>query len=98
MELESSNFLPLQIATKYYTEWDCETEMTTTSKLYYKTLHGNATIKLANGNHYEGMVSNGLFHGKGKYSWDNGLIYEGNFFNNAITGDGIFRWPNGSIY
>ena len=99
MEIENSHkFLPLQIATKYYQEWDCETELSTTNNLYYKSLHGNATIELSNGNKYEGMIENGLFNGKGKYTWKNGLIYEGDFYRNALTGVGKFKWLNGSVY
>ena len=66
--------------------------------MYYKCLEGYATIDLANGNKYEGMIQNGLFDGKGRFIWKSGLIYDGDFYQNKIEGKGRFKWPDGSFY
>jgi DNA polymerase III epsilon subunit-like protein len=52
----------------------------------------------SNGDHYEGMFSNGKFHGQGKYTWKSGSSYEGNFINGVREGLGTYTWSNGTTY
>jgi hypothetical protein len=51
-----------------------------------------------NGDIYEGLWNDGMYHGHGKYIYINGNIYEGNFENNKKHGYGKIIYFNGNIY
>jgi len=53
------------------------------------------TIKMGNGNNYEGDILNGKPHGKGKWTFPDGIIYEGNFQDGLCQGEGKMTYPNG---
>jgi DNA polymerase III epsilon subunit family exonuclease len=50
----------------------------------------------SNGDHYEGIFSNGKFHGHGLYTWKDGASFEGNWINGEITGIGKKVFVDGS--
>eukprot|EP01083_Nonionella_stella_P158573 516313_1 len=58
------------------------------------------TIKLKNGNIYEGecLDRTDMMHGKGKLKMQNGEIYEGYFKNGKFDGNGKYVWKDGMIY
>ncbi len=51
-----------------------------------------------NGDHYEGILVNGMRSGKGVYVWATGERYEGNWINNQPNGSGTKTWKNGDRY
>lgn len=86
MEIEPESCLPLQVAVKYYSKWDCDVENGQQNSIYYKYLSGIGRVTFLNGNTYQGHFCKGLMHGQGTYSWQNGLVYEGQFTNNSPSG------------
>lgn len=54
-------------------------------------------IKYANGDTYNGSMSNGELDGYGKYSWSNGDCYIGEWVKGYRTGKGIYYYSNGGI-
>jgi hypothetical protein len=50
------------------------------------------------GNKYDGMWENDMFHGQGTYTWSDGSKYTGEWKNGVQDGYGIFFYPNGDKY
>ena len=98
MEIESQHYLPLDLALKYYTKWDCDIDTKVYNHIYCKFLTGIGNVTFVNGNSYHGSFDRGLMHGKGTYTWSNGLVYEGVFQENNVTGEGRLTWSDGSYY
>jgi len=55
-------------------------------------------ITLANGDRYEGEISDGVLNGPGVYQWAGGDRYEGEFRNALPHGQGTYTWPDGRRY
>jgi hypothetical protein len=60
--------------------------------------HGKGTMKLNNGDTYNGRFAEGLFSGTGTYTWTNGAVYRGEFRGGVIEGEGTFTLANGDEY
>ena len=55
MEIETQAFLPLDLAIKYYSKWDCDVQTKIHNQIYYKFLTGIGRVQYHNGNAYHGM-------------------------------------------
>jgi len=42
-------------------------------------LNGKGKVVFKNGNSYDGIFQNGMFHGNGVFCWANGVKFTGNF-------------------
>lgn len=51
-----------------------------------------------NGDHFRGVMKEGLRHGKGKITWTDGSYYEGSFKHDIIHGNGFYKYHNGDVY
>lgn len=52
----------------------------------------------ANGDKYEGMVLNEMFHGRGIFTYSNGDVYAGEFRFGKMEGHGSFQFADGGKY
>ncbi len=60
--------------------------------------HGRGTLKVENGDVYEGEWRNGRRHGQGVYTWATGDLYTGPWNRNRRHGHGVFVWSDGRLY
>lgn len=58
----------------------------------------NVVKDYENGDHYEGMMRDGLRHGKGTLTYKNGNIYTGAFVNDYAEGKGTLVYKSGTTY
>ncbi|MBI4389820.1 MAG: DnaJ domain-containing protein [Nitrospinae bacterium] len=57
-----------------------------------------ATRAWANGDKYEGMLLNEMFHGRGIFTYSNGDVYIGEFRFGKMEGHGSFQYADGGKY
>ncbi len=61
-------------------------------------LNGEASLRWANGDSYEGSWVKGLWNGKGIYKRADGSSYDGEWLNGETSGKGVYTWSNGNRY
>jgi hypothetical protein len=70
-------------------QWQGEVEMKAGK------LDGKGSIKLSDGDSYDGDYKAGVREGKGLYKFPNGNTYDGDWKNNKMEGMGIYKKPDG---
>ena len=60
--------------------------------------NGTADLVYANGNHYDGAVTNDCFNGYGTLTCQDGSTYKGNWIMNKQTGKGAITYADNSMY
>ncbi|GEM_PF-2195171 len=69
------------------------------SKAFDRSLfNGTVEIVYANGNTYDGGVTNSMKNGKGEFTAFDGTKYDGNFMMGKKTGYASVEYPDGSMY
>ena len=61
-------------------------------------MHGQGTLKYADGTVYEGNFDNNKRHGRGRIRYASGEEYRGEWFNGFMTGYGTYNFQDGSVY
>ena len=83
-----------------YPSYDCDFERDVgdwTETVHSKTIQF-VTREWANGDKYEGMLQNKVFHGRGIFTFSNGDIYMGEFRFGKMEGQGKMKFADGGQY
>lgn len=63
-----------------------------------KVMHGQGTLKYADGTIYEGNFAHNKRHGRGRIRYASGEEYRGDWYNGFMTGKGTYNFQDGSVY